>query len=58
MTTAAAAAPAVAALDAEPARQATFYRDLLDLLAAANRSDDATLVAPSEYLEVVIDRRR
>jgi SAM-dependent methyltransferase len=43
-----------AALDAE--RQATFQQELLALMAARNRSGDATLVLPSEYLEVVIER--
>jgi SAM-dependent methyltransferase len=43
-----------AALDA--GRQATFTEDLLALMASGNRSGDGTLVLPSEYLEVVIDR--
>lgn len=43
------------ALDAE--KQAAFTRDLLTLMASRNRSGDATLVLPSEYLEVVITRR-
>jgi len=43
------------ALDA--ARQAAFTRDLLALMERDNRSDDGTLVLPSEYLEVVITRR-
>ncbi len=34
-----------------------FHRDVLDLLEECNRSKDRTLVLPSEYLEVVIDRR-
>ncbi len=42
------------ALDAE--RQAAFTGDLLQLMAARNRSGDGTLVLPSEYLEVVITR--
>lgn len=45
-----------AALAAEPARQAAFNADLLALLEKGNRSGDATLVLPSEYLEVVITR--
>jgi ubiquinone/menaquinone biosynthesis C-methylase UbiE len=44
-----------AALDAE--KQAAFTRDLLTLMESTNRSGDATLVLPSEYLEVVIDRK-
>ena len=44
-----------AALDAE--RQAAFTQDLLPLMERGNRSGDGTLVLPSEYLEVVIDRR-
>ncbi len=43
-----------AALDAE--RQAAFQQELMALMAARNRSGDATLVLPSEYLEVVIER--
>mgnify|MGYP002813438158 CR=1 FL=1 len=43
------------ALDA--AKQAAFTQDLLALMEALNRSGDATLVLPSEYLEVVITRR-
>jgi ubiquinone/menaquinone biosynthesis C-methylase UbiE len=42
------------ALDAE--RQAAFTRDLLALMERDNRSGDSTLVLPSEYLEVVIER--
>jgi len=45
-----------AALDAE--HQAAFTRDLFDLMAQDNRSGDGTLVLPSEYLEVVIEKRR
>ncbi|HEX7112270.1 MAG TPA: methyltransferase domain-containing protein [Mizugakiibacter sp.] len=44
-----------AALDAE--RQAAFTGDLMELLQRHNHSGDGTLVLPSEYLEVVIDRR-
>jgi len=43
------------ALDAE--KQAAFSRDLLALMDSGNRSGDGTLVLPSEYLEVVIDRK-
>ncbi|HEY8709510.1 MAG TPA: class I SAM-dependent methyltransferase [Burkholderiaceae bacterium] len=42
------------ALDAE--KQAAFTQDLLALMESRNRSGDRTLVLPSEYLEVVIDR--
>jgi SAM-dependent methyltransferase len=38
----------------DPAGQEALTADLLDLLAKNNRSGDGTLVAPSEYLEVVI----
>jgi len=43
------------ALDAE--KQTAFTRDLLALMERDNRSDDGTLVLPSEYLEVVIERK-
>lgn len=43
------------ALDA--AKQAAFTRDLLALMESRNRSGDRTLVLPSEYLEVVIERK-
>jgi len=43
------------ALDAE--KQAAFTQDLLALMESRNRSGDRTLVLPSEYLEVVIERR-
>jgi SAM-dependent methyltransferase len=43
-----------AALDAE--KQAALTQELLQLMAAGNRSGDNTLVLPSEYLEVVITR--
>jgi ubiquinone/menaquinone biosynthesis C-methylase UbiE len=43
------------ALDAE--KQAAFTRDVLALMESGNRSGDATLVLPSEYLEVVIERK-
>jgi SAM-dependent methyltransferase len=47
-----------AALEAEPDRQAGFARDLLELIERGNRSGDSTLVLPSEYLEVVIEKKR
>ena len=43
------------ALDA--AKQAAFTEDLLALMDSRNRSGDRTLVLPSEYLEVVIERK-
>lgn len=43
------------ALDA--GKQAAFTDDLLTLMEIHNRSGDRTLVLPSEYLEVVIDRK-
>ncbi|WP_233839081.1 class I SAM-dependent methyltransferase [Paraburkholderia sp. ZP32-5] len=45
---------AFAALDGE--RRAAFHRDLMALIESRNRSADATLVLPGEYLEVVIER--
>jgi ubiquinone/menaquinone biosynthesis C-methylase UbiE len=42
------------ALDAE--KQAAFTQDLLALMESRNRSGDSTLVLPSDYLEVVIER--
>jgi ubiquinone/menaquinone biosynthesis C-methylase UbiE len=45
---------AFAALPADG--QARFERDLLELIAKFNVSGDATMVVPSEYAEVVIDR--
>jgi ubiquinone/menaquinone biosynthesis C-methylase UbiE len=42
------------ALDTE--KQAAFTQDLLTLMESHNRSGDRTLVLPSEYLEVVIER--
>ena len=46
---------AFAALDADG--QSELERDILALLADFNRSGDATLIVPSEYLEAVILRR-
>ncbi len=43
------------ALDDE--KQAAFTGDLLALMERDNRSGDSTLVLPSEYLEVVIERK-
>jgi SAM-dependent methyltransferase len=39
-----------------PAGQAALERDLLALIDSSNRSGDATMVVPGEYLEVVITR--
>ncbi len=47
-----------AALAAEPDKQASFHKDLLGLVEKGNRSGDQTLVLPSEYLEVVIEKSR
>ena len=44
-----------AALDA--GQQTDFTREVLALMERENRSDDGTLVLPSEYLEVVIERQ-
>jgi ubiquinone/menaquinone biosynthesis C-methylase UbiE len=44
-----------AALD--PSARAALEQDLVRLIAEFNRSGDATMVVPSEYLEVVITRR-
>jgi SAM-dependent methyltransferase len=46
---------AFAALDA--AKQDDLKDDLLALIASMNRADDGTVVAPSEYLEIVITKR-
>ena len=43
------------ALDAE--KQVAFTQDVLALMERDNRSGDRTLVLPSEYLEVVIERK-
>jgi ubiquinone/menaquinone biosynthesis C-methylase UbiE len=40
----------------DPDKQAALAQELLQLMAAGNRSGDGTLVLPSEYLEVVITR--
>jgi hypothetical protein len=44
-----------AALDEQ--KQAAFKLEVEALMARDNRSDDTTLVLPSEYLEVVIERK-
>jgi len=41
----------------EPASQAALHQDLLALIARFNRSGDATMVVPAEYLEIVVTRR-
>jgi SAM-dependent methyltransferase len=41
----------------EPEKQAAFTPDLLALMESRNRAGDRTLVLPSEYLEVVIERK-
>lgn len=41
-----------------PDQQAAFTADLLELIERMNRSGDATMVVPSEYLEVVVYRGR
>ena len=46
------------ALAAEPDRQKAFHDDLLALIKQGNRSGDDTLVLPSEYLEVVVEKKR
>ncbi len=45
-----------AALDGE--KQTAFGRDLMELIERMNKSGDATLVLPAEYLEVVIEKKR
>ena len=40
----------------EAPRQEMFTEELLTLIAEHNRSGDETLVLPSEYAEIVIDR--
>ncbi len=47
---------AYAALAANPAVEAAFTEELLDLLRRGNRATDGTLVLPSEYLEVVVTK--
>ena len=43
------------ALDAP--KQAAFTREVMMLIESRNRSGDGTLVLPSEYIEVVIERK-
>lgn len=40
----------------EPARRESLVGDLMDLIGRFNRSDDGTMVVPSDYLEVVTTR--
>lgn len=47
---------AFAALD--PERRAAFAWELIELMERGNLSGDGTLVLPSDYLEVVIERKR
>ena len=49
---------AFAALDADRKRQVAFIGELVDLIESGNRSANGTLVLPSEYLEVVIEKTR
>ena len=50
--------PVLKAFEALPADgQLRLEKDLLSLVRTVNRSGDATMVVPSEYLEVVIVRR-
>ena len=50
--------PTIKAFEAlAPDGQEALARDLLDLLHRFNRADDGTVVAPSDYLEVVAIRR-
>jgi SAM-dependent methyltransferase len=41
----------------EPAAQARLEADLMALMARYNRAEDGTMVAPSEYLEIVVTKR-
>jgi ubiquinone/menaquinone biosynthesis C-methylase UbiE len=41
----------------EPRAQASFAEDLIALVGQFNRSGDATMVVPSDYLEIVVTRR-
>jgi hypothetical protein len=40
----------------EPAAQSALEQDVLALIGQFNRSDDGTMVVPSEYLEVLVTR--
>ncbi len=46
-----------AALASDQAKQDAFASDLKGLLDSGNKAGDSSLVVPSEYLEVVIERR-
>lgn len=41
----------------EPQAQLALQQELLDLIGRYNRSDDGTMVVPSQYLEIVITRQ-
>ena len=41
----------------EPAAQPALANDLIALIGRFNRANDGTMVAPSEYLEIVITRK-
>ena len=41
----------------EPSAQSALTGDLLALVGEFNRSGDASMVVPGEYLEVVVTRR-
>jgi len=41
----------------QPAAQQALHDDIIALIARMNRSGDATMVLPSEYLEVVVTKR-
>ncbi|HWU90161.1 MAG TPA: hypothetical protein VN253_23015, partial [Kofleriaceae bacterium] len=49
---------AFAALDSDPEKQAAFGREMIELMGRFNRSGNERLVAPGEYLEVVIEKKR
>lgn len=50
--------PLLKAFDAlEAPKQAALHADVMDLIARFNRSGDVTMVAPSEYLEVIVTKR-
>ena len=40
----------------DDAGREAYARDILSLIERFNRSDDETMVVPSEYLEVVVTR--
>jgi len=41
----------------QPAAQQALHDDIIALIARMNRSGDATMVVPSEYLEVIVTKR-